>query len=425
MLFDTSKTKEQIPEELQLFDSPTIMSSISDAYTMDIFPVNQSADSEVLEFIITPSENFISPSECILYLKCAIESTNKFFSSTTTTTTTPVTQPPPASSSTAGQITTTTTNTTAAPAAGSGDDADPALTRALAAGAALKAGQTPTASDDAAPVNALFYAIFDRCDVELNGAPLDFGFKEYGYKAYFNILLSHTKEMKKTVLRNAFWIPDTTGRYDDIRYDDSGANLGLVTRYKLTQKSKPFEMTGPIMHELFLQTQYLPPGVQIRIKLHRKIPSFYLISKDISPSYRLKIQDARLITKFVRVAPPFYKEIEKTLASKPAIYTIYDATDIKTRQIQKGLTSYSIDNFFAGEKLSNRLVFALVDQFAFSGNYRQNPFYFQTFGLEEITLSVDNQTYSYKSTSRTRTTCFCTTQSLLSPVIATAASALV
>ena len=150
------------------------------------------------------------------------------------------------------------------------------------------------------------------------------------------------------------------------------------------------------MHELFLQTQYLPPGVQLRVKLYRKQPSFYLLTDDGNTSYRVNIQDARLITKFVKLTPAFQTQFDKIFSTKAATYTIYDATDVKTRQLQKGLQTFSIDNFFAGDKLPNRVVFALVDHFAYSGSFFRNPFNFATFGLEEILLSLDNNTYSYK-----------------------------
>ena len=223
-MFNTSRAQEHIPEELQLFDQPTVMSSISDAYSLDILPVNQSYNAEVIEFLINLSDHYLSPAETILYLKCSIDKERG--EGTTATTVLP------------SQTATAASQTSTGDAAAAGDDER--MSAAVAARDKLNnPAATTTGTTDAAPVNALFYALFDRCEVELNGTPLDFGFKDYAYKAYFNILLSHTKEMKKTVLRNAMWVPDTVGAFDDLRRDSSGKNLGFSLDTKLLQRENP------------------------------------------------------------------------------------------------------------------------------------------------------------------------------------------
>lgn len=52
---------------------------------------------------------------------------------------------------------------------------------------------------DAAPSNAIFYLMFDRVKVDINGAPFNVGYSIYGYKGFFSTLLKHDRGVKKTL----------------------------------------------------------------------------------------------------------------------------------------------------------------------------------------------------------------------------------
>lgn len=102
------------------------------------------------------------------------------------------------------------------------------------------------------------------------------------------------------------------------------------------------------------------------------------------------------MTKFIKLLPTYKVYFERILATKPATYCNYDATDVKTRQLIKDLRLYSVVNFFGGERISNWVLFAPVNHIAYLRSYAKNPFNFDSFGSEEISLFIENQLHTYK-----------------------------
>lgn len=104
------------------------------------------------------------------------------------------------------------------------------------------------------------------------------------------------------------------------------------------------------MHELFFLKQYSPPGLANRIKLYKKDLAFALMSPDISPSYKISHAEVTLDVWYLRIDPKVHANIERILLITPAIYIVYNATDVKTRQILPALRSYGLENLFLDGK---------------------------------------------------------------------------
>lgn len=138
------------------------------------------------------------------------------------------------------------------------------------------------------------------------------------------------------------------------------------------------------------------PGVSVRKKLYEKKPSFCLRSPDTFADYWLNLQEVKLRTRYCKVAPKYCEQVQRKLNIKPAVYTIHDATEVRSRQLVAGSRLYTMDNFFNGERIPNRVLFAMVNHDAYIGDYKKNPVNFQHFILEEITSKVDNQLMIYK-----------------------------
>lgn len=138
-----------------LFQPPSHQKGVVSAFSMDLFPANQNPNAEIVDFNVASSVYYMDPSEIFLYLKCAVEPTNK------------------------------TTETTI------------------------------ETNSHAAPVITFFHQLFDRLDFELNGVPFVTSYKDHPYKAFFNGLLNYSRGAKKTLLRNILWEQDTFGFFDD------------------------------------------------------------------------------------------------------------------------------------------------------------------------------------------------------------------
>lgn len=143
-------------------------------------------------------------------------------------------------------------------------------------------------------------------------------------------------------------------------------------------------MHGRITHKLFFLKQYLLPGVRLRIKFFRKDASFSLMSPDLFPSYIINSQEVKLSIRCIEVDTKVHASIEKKLNSMPAIYSIYNAADVRTRHILPVYRSYVFDNFFSGERVLNRMIHAMVSREAYIGSYKRNPVNFHHHNIEEM-----------------------------------------
>ena len=170
-MLSRQETVDRLPEELEFFDPPTVQSTIESSFNMDILPLNQVVNnSEVIEFIIPATEHYLDLTEVFLYVKCQIAHTDP------TVKLGLVQGAPKASERTARGLDLEVPKVTVA------DDA--ALDRRVRdlndPNPNVPQNIVTSFVRDAAPVNGLFYMMFDRCEIEINGTPFTIGFNNYG-----------------------------------------------------------------------------------------------------------------------------------------------------------------------------------------------------------------------------------------------------
>ena len=56
------KAAESFPEELELFDAPTVQTAIESSFNSLVSPSSTNLDTDVLEFEFASSDHFIDPS---------------------------------------------------------------------------------------------------------------------------------------------------------------------------------------------------------------------------------------------------------------------------------------------------------------------------------------------------------------------------
>ena len=105
--------------------------------------------------------------------------------------------------------------------------------------------------------------------------------------------------------------------------------------------------------------------------------------------YKLHIVGARFLGKFKTVSNDMAISHLKTLDG--VNYQIpCSKVLMKTQHIPQGVTNFSIDNLFE-RKPSDRVGLAMVNDAAMTGSYPANPFNFQNFGLNYLSLLVNSQ----------------------------------
>ena len=245
------------------------------------------------------------------------------------------------------------------------------------------AGDNPTV----APVNLWLQSLFSQIDVTLNETLISQSSNNYAYRAYLSTLLSYGADAKKSWLGMELFEPDQAGRMDSM------TNTGLVQRKNYIKNSKEVELKGRLHTDISLQSRLLPNGVNCRITLTRSKPAFSLMSNELGDSgdYMIKITHAMLEVRKVKLDPKEQLRIERSIAKSGARLPLTHSI-LKTFSIPAGVSTYDIESLFMGQ-VPNRLVLGMIENAAYLGDLRKNPYNFKHFDLSFLALTVDGKPY--------------------------------
>ena len=136
---------------------------------------------------------------------------------------------------------------------------------------------------------------------------------------------------------------------------------------------------GKLAIDLFQCENLLLPNTKIRLKLIRARPSFYMVS--YNPHVSLKVFDCSLFTRPVVVNEVYHQTIKCQLTHQPACYN-FMGTIARTFIIPSGQNQFFQENVFNNAPI-RRIAIAMNTNSAFTGNFRENPFHYLKFGLQE------------------------------------------
>jgi hypothetical protein len=152
-------------------------------------------------------------------------------------------------------------------------------------------------------------------------------------------------------LTTALWYRDSHSKFNDL----SDANQGFTKRKQFASGSKQIDLIGRLHGDIFNQEKFLLNGVDLRIKLVRSRDNFVLMSASAG---KLKIVDATLLIRRVKINPTVLLSISKVLENTTAKYPI-TRTEIKVLTLPAGIQSKSLDNIFLGQQ-PKRIVVGFV-----------------------------------------------------------------
>jgi len=242
-------------------------------------------------------------------------------------------------------------------------------------------------------VNNTLHSLFSHVDVDLNGTRVTDSSNTNAYRAYLENLLSFDSGAKKTQLSCELFYKDESGEMDDCDPTLANANAGLVKRAAFINGGKPVELIGRIHTDICLQSRFMLNEVNARFKLTRSKDSFCLMTSE-DESYKVIILSAVLHIRKVKVSPSVYLSHAKVLESGMAKYPIQRVI-CKAFTVPAGYLDFVQEKLFSGQ-LPTRLILACLDNRAFNGDYKQNPFNFQHFNASELTVFLDGQQHSIK-----------------------------
>lgn len=243
--------------------------------------------------------------------------------------------------------------------------------------AEIKTKSTDT-TKSVSPINNWLHSMFSQVDVFLNQKCVTPPSNNYNYRAYIENLLNYTDNAKKSHLTAGMWYKDDAGKMN------STANTGYLSRQKLT-KTGPVELYGHLHCDIFNTDKFMVNGVEMGIKLIKAKNEFQLFGDG---NGYVEIIDANLFVRKVKINPSILIAHARALSVTPAKYPI-TRVEVKTVTIGTSIQSKSIDNIFLGQ-LPKRCIIGMVESSAFNGSFESNPFNFEHFNHNYLSLYLDS-----------------------------------
>lgn len=247
------------------------------------------------------------------------------------------------------------------------------------------------------PANNLLHSMIRHIDLSINGQLVTRAGKDYPYKAMLLKLLQTDmpaggRAGDAQLLLEGFAM-DQPGEGNTIEGD--GAAKGGKLRQGLIKASRSFELIGTPCLDLFQCDRSLLMGCDIALKFYFNEGKFFLIDNTVAAANKLTsaqiiFEEVEFRVRRVQIAPSFVNSLVAEVQERDAIYP-FTRREILTFSIPTGSIQITKENIFRGY-LANRFFIALVASDAYNGDMGENPFYFQDFGLKEISL-CENGTY--------------------------------
>ncbi|KAF4514184.1 UNVERIFIED_CONTAM: hypothetical protein B566_EDAN019354 [Ephemera danica] len=217
------------------------------------------------------------------------------------------------------------------------------------------------ATDNVAPVNYILHTMFSSVEVYLNNKLITPVNNTAGYRAYIEMLLNYSSDVKANQMTAKIVHMDTQDVFDTC----GDANAGYKKRKAMFTLSKEVDAIGYMHSDLFNQDRFLLSGVDVRIKFIRGRDTFCLMS-DTLASGKLKINDLSLHVRRVELNPSVALAHAEALRLSTARYPI-TRVDVKVLTIPSGVQSKSLDTIYTGQ-LPKRVTLGFVENKAFNGN---------------------------------------------------------
>lgn len=229
------------------------------------------------------------------------------------------------------------------------------------------------------PVNLFLHSMFSQVETSLNERLISSSANTYAYRSYLETLLSYGASAKKSFLTAAMWYKDTAGSMNSL-----SENKGFEVRQELSDASKSFSLIGRPHLDLCFQERLILNGIDIKMRFVRNKNEFCLMGDG-----KVVIENASLFVRKVKLAPAVQLAHIKALEIGTAKYPIR-RVETKVFSAPKGNLTVNQESLFLGQ-LPQRVVIGCLETAAFNGSSELNPFNFQHFDIDFISLYWDGK----------------------------------
>lgn len=247
-----------------------------------------------------------------------------------------------------------------------------------------KADGTAIAAADKVGLNNLAIAsLFQDVGLTLGETQIEGGQQCYPYKSYFNTVMQFHPAAQSSHMRLFGWRKDEGGKHDE------EANKGFVARMKWTETSKVCELYGPLYLDFFNQSRFLISQTDMRIRLLPSKAEFVLNAFGATTDFKIQFEHVSLHVRRMLLNPSVINGHNTGLTKYNAHYPILH-TELINFTIPAGQKSYIKDRLFPLQ-IPKLLIIGMVENEAFNGDIKKNPFNFQHFDLNSIALFRDGE----------------------------------
>lgn len=239
-------------------------------------------------------------------------------------------------------------------------------------------------------VNNLLDSLFSNVECFINGQAVDNISAYHPYKSYIRRVMSLGEKDNVAYTSGMF---NRDRKPNDMTYD---GNPEFKSRADLIKQETGVNLIGRIQHSLFDQESLLPNHVSIKIVLRKSSPDFVLLGSVVASDYKLKISAAELHYKRVILDDQLVSYHQKLFNSNHNAEFNIVKREIKTVPIAANSVTALSDSLYNG-LLPNKIIIAFAKSTAFNGEIGENPFRLNNFGLSQINLKIDKESFSYRN----------------------------
>ena len=225
-------------------------------------------------------------------------------------------------------------------------------------------------------VNNTLHSLFSDCTVSANGLKISNANGHYAHKSFIETEFSHNNDAKKTSL--------ACQGYQFENKPDALPTATENARKAACHNSAEIHYYGRVAVDFFTCDRQLLNGVTLRIAFRRS-PDDFIVHSDVGTKhYKVHIIEANLYVRKMTVNDNIIGSIERTLMKSPAIYPYFETVS-KTFLASTGQYGWKQEDIFAREPI-RRMAICMATNSAFVGHNRTNPFHYQKFDLNQISI---------------------------------------
>ena len=244
---------------------------------------------------------------------------------------------------------------------------------------ASETGADLTGDEIVYATNSFGTSFVDSIEISFDGSKVsDLTNTHAATKAYLETLLSFSPDAKH--LESQGWTLDNT---------ETDADEGLAKRKYFDANKKVLECIAPLHSDFIQGDRLFPPGSDLGITISKSKDSFLLYTSATDKKYKVKVQNMKLLIRYIRLTDTATGGILDRIASSGLVYP-FTKNIVKRHTTLNQITDVYIQNFVTGSLPKSLLVwFSTEDS---ESKFSESTFKFAHHDLTYAALKVNGKT---------------------------------